>query len=100
MSGPTKPSARASSLLQVWLPAAAVAAGLVLVAGPIVSTLARSVLASDTRFDDFTIANFVGLALDRGIRSGAVNTIITGLGATLFSSLLGCTLAWIVARTD
>jgi iron(III) transport system permease protein len=96
----TARSSFASAFLQVYLPAAAVALGLILVAGPIVSTLMRSVVASDTGFDDFTFANFVGLVLDRGIRAGAINTIATGLGVTLFASILGCTLAWIVARTD
>jgi len=93
-------SSVASTVLQVTLPAAAVAAGLLLVAGPIVSTLWRSVLASDTGYDDWTWDNFVALALDRGIQQGAINTIVTGLGVTLFSAILGCLLAWIVARTD
>lgn len=86
--------------MQWIIPAAAVLVGLILVAGPIVSTIWRSLLGSDNGFVDFTLANYSGLLFDRSVREGAANTILTGLGVTLLSSLLGCTLAWIIARTD
>jgi iron(III) transport system permease protein len=94
------PSSSVSALMQIYLPAAAVALGLVLVAGPIVSTLLRSIVVSDTSLTDFTWGHFAGLARDRGIQAAAINTIITGLSVALFSSIIGCALAWIVARTD
>ena len=86
--------------MQWIIPAAAVLVGLILVAGPIVSTIWRSLLGSDNGFTDLTWANYLGLLFDRSVREGAANTILTGLGVTLLSSLLGCTLAWIIARTD
>lgn len=55
-------------LLQVAVPAAAVLVGLVLVAGPIVSSLTRSVAASDSGFV-FTLA----------ISSGTAEVVVGGL---------------------
>jgi iron(III) transport system permease protein len=82
------------------LPALAVACGLVLVAGPVWSTLARSVAKADLGPFAPTFANFARILADPVLRVSALNTIIAGAGATLFSSVLGCALAWIVVRTD
>jgi iron(III) transport system permease protein len=90
---------RRNRLLERALPAAAVAVGLLLVAGPFMSTAVRSVTAADTGLA-FSLDNFAGLFFDRNFLEALRNTVLSGLGATLFSCLLGFTLAWIVARTD
>ena len=95
----TARGSRWAPFFQVALPGAAVIAGLVLVAGPIFSTLSRSVATTDSGFD-LTLANFAKLFADRTFLDGAINTTVTGLCVTVLASLLGATLAWIVARTD
>ncbi|MCC7346412.1 MAG: iron ABC transporter permease [Variibacter sp.] len=89
----------AGRMLQTVLPGTAVILGGLLVIGPIVSTIMRSVGSSDD-YIDFTLANFLGLFTDPLFQQSAINSAITGLGVTVFASILGCTLAWIVARTD
>jgi iron(III) transport system permease protein len=86
-------------LLQFGVPGTAVLVGVILVAGPIISTLLRSVASTDVSLD-FTLANFIGLVTDPTFQESAINSAITGLGVSLLASVLGCTLAWIVARTD
>jgi iron(III) transport system permease protein len=86
-------------LLQFGVPGIAVLIGIVLVAGPIVSTIMRSFASTDTSYD-VTLANFIGLVSDSAFLEGVVNSLITGLGVSVLASVLGCTLAWIVARTD
>lgn len=78
---------------------AAVAAGLVLVAGPVLTTIGRSLVAEGGSLQ-LTSGNFVRLFGDAAIRQAALNTLVAGAGATLFSAVLGTALAWIVARTD
>jgi iron(III) transport system permease protein len=90
---------RRNRLLERALPAATVAVGLLLLAGPLMSTVVRSVTAADTGLA-FSLDNFAGLFFDRNFLEALRNTGLSGLGATLFSCLLGFTLAWIVARTD
>jgi iron(III) transport system permease protein len=87
-------------LLQVWVPAGAVAIGFVLIIGPVVATLARSVLTSDVALTPPSLANFAKLLHTPAMAEAAANTLLTGIGVTLVSALLGCTLAWIVVRTD
>jgi iron(III) transport system permease protein len=93
-------SSRAINRMMLAIPVLAVAAGLVLVASPIFSTLLRSVIAEDNAWTHFTFANFSGLAADPAVRQGAINTLMTGFLVTIFASFIGCALAWIIARTD
>jgi iron(III) transport system permease protein len=94
-----RPRAAKRPLLQYGVPGIAVLIGVILVIGPIVSTLMRAVGSSDETID-FTLANFVGLLSDPTFQESAVNSLMTGAGVALLASVLGCTLAWIVARTD
>jgi iron(III) transport system permease protein len=93
-------SSRLPRFLQSALPLLAVAAGLVLVAGPVFSTLSRSIAPAD--FGPFapTFANFLRVIGDPTLHVAAANTIRAGVGVTIASSALGCALAWIVCRTD
>jgi iron(III) transport system permease protein len=86
-------------LVERALPAAAVAIGLLLLVGPLLSTAVRSVSATDAGFA-FTLANFADLFRDRNFLEAVRNTVLSGLGATACSTVLGFSLAWIVARTD
>ncbi len=85
---------------QGLLHGAAVTAGLVLVAGPVLTTIGRGLIDNDAEPLQLTLANFAKLVGDAGVRQAALNTLIAGVGATLFSTVLGSTLAWIVSRTD
>lgn len=82
------------------IPIIAVFAGMVLVASPILITILRSFNAEDNAWAHFTLANYAGLLSDPAIRQGALNTVVTGFLVTIFASLIGCALAWIIARTD
>jgi iron(III) transport system permease protein len=99
LAGERPRPATGNRLLQYGLPGTAVLIGVILIIGPIVSTLVRSLGSSDDTID-FTIANFAGLLSDPTFQESAINSAITGAGVALLASLLGCTLAWIVARTD
>ena len=79
---------------------AAVAVGLLLVAGPVLTTIGRSFVAGDTGPLQLTLQNFTKLVGDPAVRQAALNTLIAGGGTTLFSTVLGTTFAWIVTRTD
>jgi iron(III) transport system permease protein len=89
------------AFIEKALPAAAVVIGLLLLAGPFLSTLLRSfIVAPEAGSPAFGLSNFLDLIKDRAFFDAATNTIISGAGATLFSGILGFSLAWIVARTD
>jgi iron(III) transport system permease protein len=88
------------SRLMLAIPIIAVVAGLLLVAFPILGTLLRSLNAEDNAWTHFTLANYAAMFNDPAIRQGALNTLITGFCVTIFASLIGCALAWIIARTD
>jgi iron(III) transport system permease protein len=47
----------------------------------------------------FTLENYSAL-LSAANRNALVNTVTMGVGATVFALLLGCSLAWIAARTN
>ena len=70
-----------------------------LLIGPLLSTAVRSLTAADAGFA-FTLDNFAGLFAERNFLEAVRNTVLSGLGATLCSTILGFSLAWIVARTD
>ena len=83
------------------LPALGVVVGLLLVAGPFLATLIRSLLywAPDGGAS-VSLRNFTALIGDARFQDAALNTLICGAGATAVSCTLGVTLAWIVSRTD
>jgi iron(III) transport system permease protein len=93
---------RSSRALQVGLPAFGVLAGIVLVAGPFLATLIRSLLywSPDGASVAVSLQNFTALLSDPRFHEAALNTLICGVGATIFSTLLGLSLAWVVSRTD
>ena len=80
------------------LPGLAVLIGVILVAGPFVATIVRSVVAGPA--NSVSLENFVGLLSDQRFRAAVFNTLITGTGATILSCVFALGLAWIVARTD
>jgi iron(III) transport system permease protein len=86
--------------VQLLVLGVAVVAGLLLVAGPVLTTIGRSFVAADSGPVQLTFQNFVKLAGDAGIRQAALNTLIAGAATTFFSTLLGTALAWVVTRTD
>jgi iron(III) transport system permease protein len=87
--------------LEHGLPGISVVIGALLVAGPFLATLIRSLLYW-TPDGEVTVSllNFTALLGDAGFRDAALNTLICGVGATAASCVLGVTLAWIVSRTD
>jgi iron(III) transport system permease protein len=92
-------AARRARMLERALPANAVVIGLALLIGPLMSSVVRSTTASDVGYS-FTVENFRSLFADRTFLDAVRNTVLSGVGATFFSCLLGFILAWIVARTD
>ncbi len=84
--------------LQVLLPGLAVLIGVILVAGPFVATIVRSLIAEPA--DSVSLQNFAALFGDPRFRAAVVHTLMTGTGATILSCIFALGLAWIVARTD
>ena len=84
--------------LEVLLPRLAVFLGAILVAGPFVATIVRSIVVDST--DSISLQNFATLSIDPQFRAAVIDTLITGTGATILSCLFALCLAWIVARTD
>jgi iron(III) transport system permease protein len=88
--------------LQVGLPAFGVLVGILLVAGPFLATFIRSFLywSPDGAAVAVSLQNFASLLGDPRFHAAALNTLICGVGATVFSTMLGLSLAWVVSRTD
>lgn len=86
--------------MQVVLPASGVVVGVLLIAGPFLATVVRSLMLWDGDTPYLSFGNFIGLAVDPRIQSAAVNTLIAGGCTTVLALALGFTLAWLVARTD
>jgi iron(III) transport system permease protein len=86
--------------LQVALPMAGVVVGVLLIAGPFLATVARSLLVWNDTAVSLSFQNFVNLLTDPRIAAAAVNTLIAGSCTTVLALLLGFSLAWLVARTD
>ena len=91
---------RTSRAIQAWLPLAGVAAGILLIIGPFLSGLVRSVLVWHAAGPTLSGTNFIALFSDSRFYTAVENTVICGVGATAFSMVLGTSLAWIVGRTD
>lgn len=86
--------------LQRALPAAGVVAGLLLIAGPLLAMLIRSLLVWEGETARLSLANFTRVLSEPRVWEAVGNTALCGAGATLLSCTLGFTLAWLVARTD
>ncbi|TCT08321.1 ABC transporter permease [Aquabacter spiritensis] len=97
-------SAEPAPTSRVWehgLPALGVLAGIILVLGPFLATVIRSLLYWDVDGTvSVTLLNFTNLLGDPRFLEAARNTLLCGVGATVFSCVLGVSLAWIVSRTD
>ena len=85
---------------EVGLPAAGVAIGILLVLGPFLATVVRSLLVFDHDSARLSLQNFETLLRDWRFYQAVGNTFLAGVGATVLSCLMGFTLAWIVSRTD
>jgi iron(III) transport system permease protein len=94
------PVPRSGRLMEVALPAAGVIIGMLLILGPFLATVIRSVLTWDAAGPALSLKNFAGLFADPRFYQAAGNTILCGLGATAISCVLGLSLAWVVSRTD
>ena len=86
--------------LQTVLPATGVVVGVLLIAGPFLATLMRSILTWDGDAVRVSLDNFARLFADPRFAAAAVNTLIAGGCTTVLAMTLGFTLAWLVARTD
>ncbi len=86
--------------LQRWLPVAGVVIGIVLIIGPFLSGLVRSLLVWQADGPHLSAGNFLGLLSDARFYGAAANTLMCGVGTTAISMTLGVSLAWIVGRTD
>lgn len=92
---------RHSRIWERGLPWAGVAAGILLVLGPFLATIIRSLLYWEADGTvSVTLRNFVDLLSDPRFIEAAGNTLICGVGATLASCVLGLSLAWVVSRTN
>jgi iron(III) transport system permease protein len=99
ISGSTAP-ARGGRLAEIALPAAGVVIGVLLILGPFLATIIRSLLYWDAAGPALSLKNFAGLFADPRFYQAAGNTILCGIGATVISCVLGLSLAWVVSRTD
>jgi iron(III) transport system permease protein len=97
---PRVETSRQGRWLQTGLPLFGVAAGVLLIAGPFLATVVRSVLVWNGDAVGVSVGNFVGLFTDPRFAAAAVNTLIAGGCTTVLAMVLGFTLAWLVARTD
>src|SRR5215210_7523044 len=86
--------------LEVGLPATGVIIGMLLVIGPFLATVIRSLLYFDRQGGGLSLQNFAGLFSDPRFYQAVGNTMIAGAGATVISCVLGFSLAWVVSRTD
>ncbi|MCC7346123.1 MAG: iron ABC transporter permease [Variibacter sp.] len=86
--------------LEIWLPAIGVVVGMLLILGPFLATIIRSLLYWDAAGVSVSLQNFSALFSDSRFYQAVGNTLICGVGATILSCLMGFSLAWVVARTD
>ena len=82
------------------LPLLGVSIGILLIIGPFLAGLVRSLLLWVADDPQISLANFTWLFTDRRIQTAAINSLICGAGAMSISLVLGTSLAWIVSRTN
>ena len=85
---------------QKSLPLLGVSIGILLIIGPFMAGLVRSLLLWVADDPQVSLANFAWLFTDRRIQTAAINSLICGTGAMSISLVLGTSLAWIVSRTN
>lgn len=85
---------------QKSLPLLGVCIGILLIIGPFLAGLARSLMIWIGEDPQASLANFTWLFTDRRIQTAAINSLICGVGAMSVSLILGTSLAWIVSRTN
>ena len=85
---------------QGWLPALAVAIGVLLILSPFLATVVRSLLVGEEGSLTAGLRNFIGMFSNKRFWEALGMTAIMGTGATILACLFGLGLAWIVARTD
>ena len=90
------PSARVTNLL----PVTGIVLGAILIIGPVLSGLIRSLLVWHGETVSVSFANFTNLVADSHFYDAIGNTLFCGACTTLLSIVLGTTMAWIVARTN
>jgi iron(III) transport system permease protein len=90
----------AGRLLQVGVPLFGVIVGILLVAGPFVATVVRSILVWTDGAAVISLSNFTQLLGDSRFYEALGNTLICSVCTTLISCVLGFSLAWVVSRTD
>ena len=91
---------RALKSPQGWLPALAVAIGVLLILSPFLATVVRSLLVGEEGSLTAGLGNFIGMFSNKRFWEALGMTAIMGTGATILACLFGLGLAWIVARTD
>lgn len=86
--------------MSVALPACGVLIGTILIVGPVLAGLVRSLLV--WRGDEVALSfgNFAGLLADEHFYGAVGNTLFCGACTTVLSLVLGTSMAWIVTRTD
>jgi iron(III) transport system permease protein len=85
---------------QKWLPATGVAIGVILIAGPFLATVTRSMLVWTDDSPRLSFGNFIALFGDPRFGGAAVNTLVAGVCTTVLSLVLGFSLAFLATRTD
>jgi len=85
---------------QKSLPLLGVSMGILLIIGPFMAGLVRSLLLWVADDPQVSLANYTWLFTDRRIQTAAINSLICGTGAMSISLVLGTSLAWIVSRTN
>jgi len=81
-------------------PAACVAIGVLLIAGPILATAIRSLLVWNGAWPHPSPGNLAGLLVDPRFVGAVFNTVVAGICTTALSLIGGVTLAFLVIRTD
>jgi iron(III) transport system permease protein len=89
-----------SQALAGLLPASGIALGAMLILGPLLAGVVRSLLVWHGDAVRVSLANFGGLLADPRFYSAVGNTLLCGVCTTLISLVLGTCMAWIVTRTD
>jgi iron(III) transport system permease protein len=100
MTSPAATKWSNSQALATFLPVSGVALGAILILGPLLAGLIRSLLVWHGASVGLSLANYAELLGDSGFYSAVGNTLLCGACTTLISLVLGTCMAWIVTRTD